>query len=64
MNDQSPPVSRRQALALAAALTLAVGTAAAAVGGIARTTPPRAHAVSALVAPAAPPAAPAQEVDD
>ena len=55
--------SRRQALALAAALTLAVGTATAAVAGLAHTPSPVA-ARPAIAAPVVPAAPPAQEVDD
>jgi hypothetical protein len=56
MNTTPPSsVGRRQAMALAAALTLAVGTAVAAIGGIARTpaaAPPAASVTPALVQPA------------
>ena len=62
MNSETPSISRRQALALAAALTLAVGTAVAAVGGIAHT--PTAAPPAALLAPVAQTAVPAREADD
>jgi hypothetical protein len=61
MNPQPSSIGRRQALALAAALTLAVGTAVAAVGGIARTSAP---APAAVVTHVALTAAPAHEEDD
>ena len=63
MNTEPASIGRRQALALAAALTLAVGTAVAAVGGIAHTPRP-APTASAVVAPVAQPAAPVHEEDD
>ena len=55
MNTTTSSIGRRQALALAAALTLAVGTAVAAIGGIARTpaaAPPAPSVTSTLVQPA------------
>lgn len=55
--------TKRQALALAGALTLAVGTAAAAVAGLAHTPSP-VTSRPAIAAPVAPAAPPAQEVDD
>jgi hypothetical protein len=61
MNTESSSVGRRQALALAGALTLAVATAVAAIGGIARTPQP---APAAVMTPIAQTAAPAHEVDD
>jgi hypothetical protein len=61
MNAQTASIGRRQALALAAALTLAVGTAVAAVGGIAHTP---ASAPAAVVTHVAQTAAPAHEEDD
>lgn len=63
MDTETPPISRRQALALAAALTLAVGTAMAAVGGIAH-TPTAAAPTAAVLAPVAQTAVPAREADD
>jgi hypothetical protein len=63
MNTQQTSITRRQALALAAALTLAVGTAAAAVGGIAHTSRPAAPTASAVVAQPAQ-SIPAREADD
>jgi len=55
--------TKRQALALAAALTLAVGTATAAVAGLAHTPSPVA-ARPAIAAPVISVASPAREVDD
>jgi hypothetical protein len=63
MNAQPASIGRRQALALAAALTLAVGTAVAAVGGIAH-TPRSAPAPSPVATPVLQAAAPAHEDDD
>jgi hypothetical protein len=63
MKTESTSISRRQALALAAALTLAVGTAVAAVGGIAH-TPTAAAPAAAVFAPVAQTAVPAREADD
>jgi hypothetical protein len=56
MNESSPPLSRRQAFALAAALTLTVLTGGAALTGL-RHTP--SHAGQAPVVQLAQPAAPA-----
>ena len=54
MNTQQTSITRRQALALAAALTLAVGTASVAVAGIAH-TPQAAPAATQVVSPPAQP---------
>ena len=58
--------TKRQALSLAAALTLAVGKAAAAVAGLAHTPSPVSSrpAIAASVSPAVPVTSTAQEVDD
>ena len=56
-------LTKRHALALAAALTLAVGTGTAAVAGLAR-TPSLPSSTPAIVAPASQAAPAAQEVDD
>ena len=64
MNTTTSSIGRRQALALAAALTLAVGTAVAAIGGIAR-TPAAGPAASTTVTPAlVQPAQSFHEADD
>jgi hypothetical protein len=63
MDTTPSSIGRRQAMALAAALTLAVGTAVAAIGGIART--PAAAPSSASVTPTlVQPAQQVHEVDD
>ena len=62
MNTKQTSISRRQALTLAAALTLAVGTASVAVGGITH-APQAAPAVTQVVSPAAQPAH-STEADD
>jgi hypothetical protein len=63
MDTQQTSITKRHALALAAALTLALGTAGAALTGLAQTPAPPA-AVSA-VAPAIPASAPPiHEADD
>ena len=63
MDTQQTSITKRQALALAAALTLALGTAGAALTGLAHTPAPPAAASTVL--PATPASAPPiHEVDD
>ncbi len=66
MHTQQTSITRRQALALAAALTLALGTAGAALTGIAhRPAPPAAVSSVSSVAPqVSGPARAVQEMDD
>ena len=66
MNGSSSPLNRRQAFALAAALTLTVLTGGAAVTGLRHAAPaPKQQApVVHLAQPAAPTPAPPQEESD
>ena len=63
MHTQQTSISKRQALALAAALTLALGTAGAALMGIAHRPAPPA-AVSSVAPQVSGPARAVQEMDD
>ena len=65
MNGSSSPLNRRQAFALAAALTLTVLTGGAAVTGLRHAAPaPRQAPVVQLAQPTAPAPAPPQEESD